>query len=62
MMLPRSRMFFICIAIGALVVVLLANAHLVLVATNSQPRCVAHVKAGSEASPPGTFRAARSSC
>lgn len=62
MMVPRSRIFYICLAIAALLVVLAANAHLVVVATGSQPACVPHAKTGGDTSPPGTFRAARSSC
>lgn len=67
MRLPRSRGFFLTLAGAALAIVLLANAHLVYVASTSQPECVAHVQsesARSEAaqSPPGIFRAAKPSC
>lgn len=36
-----------------------ANAHLVYVAIQSQPECVAHVKVGAEAT---GYRAAKSAC
>ena len=49
------------IAGAALLLVALANAHLVYVAFSSQPDCVAHVKGGERAGA-GAFRAAKSSC
>jgi len=45
----------------ALVVVVLANIHLVYVAMRSQPDCVAHVKPGIGGES-GAYSAARSSC
>src|SRR3546814_6816543 len=45
MRLPRSRGFFLALTGLALAVVLLANAHLVYVASTSQPECVPHVRA-----------------
>ena len=54
------------IAIGAVIVVtvmgvfLAANAHLLYVALQSQPDCVAHGKPGMAT--PGQFSAAKSSC
>ncbi|OJY68139.1 MAG: hypothetical protein BGP16_14825 [Sphingobium sp. 66-54] len=62
MRLPRSRAFFLTLAGIALAVVLLANAHLVYVATSSQPTCVPHVKAGDAASSTTPFSAAKPSC
>ncbi|HZV17826.1 MAG TPA: hypothetical protein VFF84_03945 [Sphingobium sp.] len=62
MRLPRSRAFFLALAGIALAVVLLANAHLVYVATSSQPPCVPHVQAGDAASPATSFSAAKPSC
>ena len=62
MRLPRSRGFFIMVAVAALVVVLLANAHLVYVASTSQPDCVAHARADGTQRAPGVFGAAKSSC
>jgi hypothetical protein len=61
MRFARSRAFIVGLAGAALLVVILANAHLVYVATNSQPRCVPHVKAAPEAGP-GAFSAAQPSC
>jgi hypothetical protein len=50
-------------AIGAaLLLVLIANSHLVYMAVMSQPDCVAHVRPGEGASIEGKFSAARSSC
>ena len=45
---------------AAVLLLVLANAHLVYVATTSQPDCVAHLKSSGEAT--GNYRAARSSC
>lgn len=50
-------------AIGAgLLLLLIANSHLVYVAIVSQPDCVAHVRQGEGVPEPGKFSAARSSC
>jgi hypothetical protein len=50
-------------AIGAaLLLVLIANSHLVYMAIMSQPECVAHVRQGEGAPKEGKFRAAKSSC
>jgi anti-sigma-K factor RskA len=43
-------------------VVLAANAHLIYVATRSQPACVAHVRQGDAAAERGQYAAAQSSC
>jgi len=49
--------------IGAgLLLVLIANSHLVYVAILSQPECVAHVRQGEGAPEERKFSAARSSC
>ncbi len=54
------------VVIGAAITVaivgifLAANAHLLYVAIQSQPDCIAHAKAGQGA--PGQFSAAKSSC
>ena len=51
------------LAIGAgLLLVLIANSHLVYVAVVSQPECVAHVRQGESSAKDGRFSAARSSC
>lgn len=59
MRLPRSRRFYLALTAIGLAVVLLANAHLVYVATSSQPQCVPHVRAGDTAA---AFSAAKPSC
>ena len=56
----RGRLIAWAIAFGIVAVVAGANAHLVYVATASQPECVPHLK-----SPDGSgtaFRAAKSAC
>ncbi len=56
----RSTAVWLAIAATALAVLVLANAHLVFVAFESQPGCVAHEKiTGGDT---GTFRAAKSAC
>ena len=50
-------------AVGAgLLLVLIANSHLVYMAIISQPECVAHVRQGEGSPKDGKFSAARSSC
>jgi hypothetical protein len=56
----RSGAIFWLLAAAAIVAVVAANAHLVYVATASQPDCVAHVRQGERA--PRQFSAAQSSC
>jgi len=48
-------------ALAALLLVVLANVHLVYVSLESQPECVAHVKPGTRGDS-GAWSAARSSC
>ncbi|WP_108522764.1 hypothetical protein [Bradyrhizobium algeriense] len=51
------------LAIGAgLLLMLIANSHLVYMAVVSQPDCVAHVRQGEGSAKDGKFSAARSSC
>jgi hypothetical protein len=51
------------LAIGTgLLLVLIANSHLVYMAVVSQPDCVAHVRQGEGSAKDGKFSAARSSC
>jgi hypothetical protein len=51
------------LAVGAgLLLVLIANSHLVYMAVVSQPDCVAHVRQGEGSAKDGRFSAARSSC
>ena len=45
-----------------LLLVLIANSHLVYLAVVSQPDCVAHVRQGEGSAKDGKFSAARSSC
>ncbi|WP_441228266.1 hypothetical protein AB7813_19235 [Tardiphaga sp. 20_F10_N6_6] len=47
---------------AALLLVLMANAHMVYVAFSSQPDCIDHVKRGTSAAEAGKFSAASSSC
>jgi hypothetical protein len=47
---------------GLLLLLLIANAHLVYVAIMSQPECVAHLRQGEGVAKNGQFSAARSSC
>lgn len=49
--------------VGAgLLLLIVANAHLVYSAITSQPDCVAHRRQGDSTSQPGKFSAARSWC
>jgi hypothetical protein len=59
---PRTtiRLWLLLAAIAAIVVA--ANAHLVYVATTSQPACVTHLKQGEGNATRGLFSAAQSSC
>ena len=56
----RASLWFI--AASLLVLVVVANWHLVYAATTSQPSCVAHVRTGDSNSEPGRYSAAQSSC
>jgi hypothetical protein len=47
---------------AALLLMLIANSHLVYMAIMSQPECVAHVRQGEGAPKEGKFSAAKSSC
>lgn len=49
------------VAAGVLLIAL-ANAHLVYVAVSSQPECVAHSKVGERAPGAGSFSAAKPAC
>lgn len=57
--MSASRTVALLLAGAAVALLVAANAHLVLVATASQPDCIPHAKAAGEN---GTFRAARSAC
>lgn len=56
----RGRTIAIAAVCAVAALLALANAHLVYVATVSQPDCVAHLKGVSKA--PGSYRAARPAC
>ncbi|WOS61940.1 hypothetical protein [Sinorhizobium fredii] len=56
----RSRSVLAWWIFAAAVIFLGANAHLLYVAIDSDPGCVAHLK--GMASAPGQYRAAKSSC
>ena len=62
MMAGRARALVVGLVGAVLLVVILANAHLVYVAQKSQPRCVEHTKAGATEPRRGAFSAAGSSC
>ena len=65
---PEQRLNWRLVAAGiagaVLVLLVVANAHLVYVAVASQPDCVAHIKAPEKARTAEgvAYRAARSSC
>jgi hypothetical protein len=60
---PTRARAILWLAIGAgLLLVLIANSHLVYMAVVSQPDCVAHVRQGEGSAKDGKFSAARSSC
>ncbi len=57
----KSRLALWLLIGGGLALVAAANAHLVYVATTSQPDCVSHLRPG-EGGERGAFAAARSAC
>lgn len=62
MKLSGPTIFFLLVAGIVIVVFIVANAHLITVATSSQPECVPHVKADGEQRAAGSFGVAKSSC
>jgi hypothetical protein len=59
---PRTtRLWLLFVAVMAAIVVA-ANAHLIYVATTSQPACVTHLTHGEGDATRGLFSAAQSSC
>ena len=57
---PIARIWLLlAVAVAAVVA---ANAHLIYVATMSQPACVTHLEQGESNAARGLFRAAQSSC
>ncbi|SFC89995.1 hypothetical protein [Devosia psychrophila] len=53
-----GRLLTLIVVVGV-VVLLVANAHLLYVAFSSQPACVTHIDGEGQ---PGTYRAAKSAC
>jgi hypothetical protein len=53
--------FWVLLAVAAAVFIA-ANAHLIYVATMSQPACLTHLKQGEGDATRGLFSAAQSSC
>jgi len=60
-MIVERRVIIVASIALALVVVVLANVHLVYAAMTSQPDCIAHLKPGIGGGS-GTYSAAQSSC
>ena len=60
---PRTtiRLWLLLVAVMAAIVVA-ANAHLIYVATTSQPACITHLRQGEGNATRGLFSAAQSSC
>lgn len=58
--LLNSRWFWISAAVGFVLLIFAANAHLVVVAMNSQPACVVHDKVADSST--SQLRAAKSGC
>ncbi len=56
----RQTTFWVVVAVLGLAIVIGANIHFLVVALESQPDCVAHIKVGE--SEEGRFSAAKSSC
>ena len=50
------------VVVGAILVVVAANWHLVAVAIRSQPECVAHIRLGEPGAGDVRYGAARSAC
>jgi hypothetical protein len=58
----RTRTVVWAAVCAGLLLVLIANSHLVYTALTSQPECVAHLRQGEGSPRDGKFSAARSSC
>ena len=59
---PRTTAHIWLLLAIAVAAILAANAHLIYVATMSQPPCVAHLRQGEGDAARGLFSAAQSSC
>ena len=60
--LPTGKVAAGLLAAGVVLLVVIANWHLVHVAVQSQPECVAHVRLGDTAGGDQRYGAARSAC
>lgn len=58
----RGRLIMWAIATAIILIVAVANWHLVYVAVTSQPDCVSHLRLGNGDAARGAFSAAQSSC
>jgi hypothetical protein len=58
----KSTILVWILVVFGLIVVLAANAHLVYVATTSQPDCVSHVRRDETSPAALSYRAAESAC
>lgn len=58
----RGRLIIWGIATAIILIVAVANWHLVYVAVTSQPDCVSHLRLGNGDAARGAFSAAQSSC
>lgn len=58
----RARRIAIVLAGCGALLMLIANAHLVYVATWSEPACVHHLRQGEPAAPGAQYSAAQSAC
>ncbi len=58
----RARPATWLLVTAGLLLVVLANGHLLYVAVTSQPDCIMHVRPGEQAAGQGQFSAAKSSC
>jgi hypothetical protein len=59
---PSAALLASLIAAAAVLLLALANTHLVYVAFTTQPECVAHLKTSEAASDKGAFSAAKPAC
>ena len=61
---PRisARAMALMLAGAGAAILIAANAHLVVVALESQPDCVSHAKTADHSAHPTQYRAARPSC
>ncbi|MCC8935660.1 hypothetical protein H8A99_03900 [Bradyrhizobium sp. Arg68] len=58
----KSAIWLWLLVASGLIALLAANAHLLYVASTSQPACVGHFRQGDPGEGAGLYRAAKSSC